>query len=155
MKVLPTLEGGLRVDLEAGRDWVIFEQLVWDARGKQEGWLSKKLGSRMEDEDWAEFVMPELEGIFASQIETVLAGLKTAKENEENGEAHFFILPEEGGAWYGVLNQARLSLESEWKLGDLEEVENLEEVEEKRLGAYFRARFYLLLQSKLLDHVMD
>lgn len=160
MKVLPTMEGGLRVDLEEEADWALFQILVDDARGKSEGWLARRLGVLMEEEDWEEYVVPDLAKHFTEQIDLVNRAVGDAKSKADGPEGELYILRDEGDAWYAVLNQARLALEGQWKLAEIEHLEDFEENsalsgDQQRLSALMRSRLYLLLQTRLLEFVLQ
>lgn len=160
MKVLPTMEGGLRVDLAEEGDWAIFRILLDDARGKSEDWLAKRLGVLMEEDDWEEYVVPDLADFFGEQIGVVSKALEDAEKKADGLAGELYIARDEGQAWYSVLNQARLALEGQWKLAEIEKQaeEGSEEVllkDEQRLTALMRSRLYLLLQTRLLEFVLD
>ena len=160
MKVLPTMEGGLRVDLEEAGDWEIFQILLRDARGQSEGWLARRLGVLMDEEDWEEYVVPDLANYFDDQVTLVRRALEDAKKKAEGQNGELFIGRDEGQAWYAVLNQARLALEGQWKLAELERLEEDDDEEallkdKQRLSALMRSRLYLLLQTRLLEFVLD
>ena len=183
MKIEPTEEGGLRLILTEESEWELFEFLVVDAEGRGEGWLAKRLGVVMDDEEWDELVAPGLTEQFQADMETVRESLrlgfdaslqKLAKERALKPEGKTLELPfyeeeekecgelaiskKESGKWYSVLNQARLALEGKWKLAALEEEEDfgrLENIEPDRLAAYLRSRFYTRLQAILLEFSME
>ena len=59
MKVMPTLEGGLKIDVETATDWLVLEQIPDDALEGGADRLPDRLGSLMgEDSDWDEVVVP-------------------------------------------------------------------------------------------------
>ncbi|MEM9081937.1 MAG: hypothetical protein AAGC74_14730 [Verrucomicrobiota bacterium] len=157
MKVLPTLEGGLRVELEDEQDWSIFQELLDDARGRREDWLAKRLGVLMEEEDWETYVIPDLAAHFGEQVGEVAQALADAKKEADGYAGELFIARKQGEAWYGVLNQARLALEGEWKFGGMDEAEGLdwESEEPAKVAALMRSQLYLLLQSQLMEFVLD
>lgn len=154
MTIEPTEEGGLSFGLQVERDWEIFEFLVRDAEGRGEGWLAKRLGVVMDDEDWDELVVPSLTTQFEGEVAKVRnilreafdlfevakqaaeqeAGSKGGAASEDAPEdqpreedpalGQVVITREDGGCWYSVFNQARLALEGKWKLSKLEEEED-------------------------------
>ena len=105
MKILPTLEGGLRIDIEEDEDWEIFEILLIDARGRSPDWLAKRLGVLMEEEDGEEYVVPELTSHFSSQAEVVKGALTRARQKAKNGKGELFIERSDGEIWYGLVNR--------------------------------------------------
>ena len=183
MRIEATEEEGLRLVLTEEREWELFELLVADAEGRGEGWLAKRLGVLMDDEEWDELVAPGLTEQFQSDLEKVRDSLRVAfddslqelakKKVEQPGDGNLplpfedeeesecgalLISKEDSGTWYSVLNQARLALEGKWKLAALEEEEDfgsLEDIESERLAAYLRSRFYTRIQAILLDFSME
>ena len=182
MRIAQTEEGGLRIILTEDREWELFELLIVDAEGRGEGWLAKRLGVIMDDEDWDEFVAPELTTQFQEAVEKIRTALRVAfdesmirlKESERTHEPNLelplddeeekeprgeiLIVREEGQTWYSVFNQARLALEGKWKLAALEneeDFESLEKIESERLAAYLRYQFYTRLQTFLLDFAIE
>lgn len=154
------MEGGLRVDLAEEADWAVFQMLLEDARGQSKDWLAKRLGVLMEDDDWDEYVVPDLAEFFGEQAALVNKALQEAKEEADGLEGKLFISREEGQAWYSILNQARLALEGRWKLAEAEAIQG-DEAEEslltdpQRFSALMRSRLYLLLQTRLLEFVLE
>ncbi|MGJ8725457.1 MAG: hypothetical protein ACSHYB_12940 [Roseibacillus sp.] len=182
MRIEPTEEGGLSLVLTEEREWELFELLVSDAEGRGEGWLAKRLGVLMDDEEWDELVAPGLTEQFQSDLGKVREHLRLAfdaslkvlakkkiEEKEEGLELPFddeeeadcgaiLIEKADSSTWYSVLNQARLALEGKWKLAALEDEEDfgsLEKIESERLAAYLRSRFYTRIQAILLDFSME
>ncbi|MDQ8190774.1 hypothetical protein [Roseibacillus persicicus] len=84
MIIEATEEGGLCFGLQEERDWEIFELLVSDAQGRGEGWLAKRLGVMLDDEDWDEFVAPGLTSQFESEVARVRAILRDAFEKSQH-----------------------------------------------------------------------
>lgn len=155
MKVLPTLEGGLRIDVEGAVEWKMLEQIASDALDDEEA-LPNRLSALMDEaSEWDEMVIPELKDTFFGQVETVVRAIHNAqKERSEEEEGEIFIPQEKGEEWYGALNQARMSLERRYKLNELETHEQLIEANQGKRLAYHRGRLYTLLQGLLLEHVL-
>lgn len=151
MKIGPTLEGGLRIDVETPLDWMVLRCIPYDARGKS-GSLADKLGALMagdpQAEDWREFVVPDLRDEFDGQLSAVENALSTAGDGEDPGE--LFIRKDEAERWYGALNQARLALEERYGFAEKEPAA----MAPGERSAWFRSQFYLHVQSVLLEHVM-
>ncbi|NCF12512.1 MAG: hypothetical protein GWP68_03950 [Verrucomicrobiaceae bacterium] len=137
MKILPTLEGGLCILPESEIDWDELQLICSD-----------------EDRPtyWGEYVVPDLEENFRNQTQFVDAAIKQARQNNEPA---IFIPPAEAERWYGAINQVRLSLQASYDVEDLDEAGDLNDWEPELRSAYFRNRFYLLLQSMLLEFIMN
>ena len=156
MKVLPTLEGGLRIDIESSSDWLVLEQIPTDAVEEKRFSLPEELAALMdEDSEWDELVAPELAELFSGQIDHVAEAVAQAEETSEGGAGELFIAREEAREWYGALNQARLALESRWGFSGEEEDEALADGPPQKRSAFVRSQFYLVLQGLLLDYAMD
>ena len=160
MKVMPTLEGGLRIDVETATDWLVLEQIPGDALEGGEDRLPERLGALMDDDsDWDEVVVPELKTFFSGQLRHVTQAVKKAQqasEGEEGAEAgEVFIGRDDAGDWYGALNQARLSLETRFKFGAADGIENFTTFPDAKRAAFIRSQFYCALQSVLLEYVLD
>ncbi len=147
MNVLPTLEGGLCILPESDTDWAELEFISADVG--RSAHLAESLADLMdEDSEWEEYVVPDLEESFNHQCRYVSAVIERAREDNELA---VFITPEDAEKWYGAINQARLALESRYQLEAIKDAEGLEG---ELRSAYFRDRFYLFLQSMLLDYVI-
>ena len=116
-------------------------------------YLAESLADLMdEDSEWGEYVVPDLEEGFRNQTRFVDATIKRARQS---GEPAIFIPPAEAERWYGALNQVRLSLQASYDVEELDEAGDLNDWEPELKSAYFRNRFYLLLQSMLLEFIMN
>jgi hypothetical protein len=152
MKVGPTLQGGLRLDVETPLDWMVLRCISYDARGGGIDLADRVSAPMAEDEgleDWREFVLPGLRDDFNTQLETIEAALAAAGDGEEPAEV--FILREDSELWYGGLNQARLALEERYAFSTADP----EEMTPGKRSAWFRSQFYLHVQSLLLDYVLS
>jgi hypothetical protein len=151
MKVAPTLQGGLRIDVENALDWMVLRCISYDARGSGPD-LANRVSSAMAGdksiEDRKEYVLPELRDSFNSQLDTIEAALARAGDGEEPGEV--FITREDSELWYGGLNQARLALEERYGFSR----EQPEEMSPGERSAGVRSQFYLHDHSLLLDNVL-
>ncbi len=164
MKPMPTIEGGLRLEMETPLDWVMLEQIAVDALGDSGGKLAERLGALMDEEsDWEEVVIPELRVFFSEQLGVVTRALALAQTelakgaDDEEGAGTVFIVREEAESWYGALNQARLGLESRFRFGSSDEMslDGIGEFSKDKLRAFLRMRFYASLQGLLLDYGME
>ncbi|MCW1883909.1 DUF2017 family protein [Luteolibacter flavescens] len=151
MKAAPTLEGGLRIDLESPIDWMVLRCIPHDARGTAIP-LADRMGGLMDSdpqaEDWREFVVPELHETFDSQLTAVEQALENA--GADDGASELFIKREEGELWYGALNQARMALEERYQFLTTEP----ESMTPGTRSAYVRLSWYQNLQYMLLRFVM-
>ena len=160
MKVMPTLEGGLRIDVETATDWLVLEQIPGDALEGGAEALSEQLGALMDDQsDWEDVIVPELQTFFSGQLQSVRSAVRDAQSRaEEQGTepgGEVFIPREDAPDWYGALNQARLSLENFYKFGPSELIENVNSFGAAKRSAFIRSQFYCALQSVLLEYVLD
>ena len=155
MKLVPTLEGGLRLDAESPVDVRFLQAIVHDAASHD---LARNLGGLMTDEtlaqDWEDFVIPDLQDGFDHQIDHVSRALEAALAAPGDATATLWIKPADAPAWYGALNQARLALEEIHGLSRLER-SDLAGANPALLSAVFRCRFYQEFQERLLEHVME
>ena len=151
MKVLPTLEGGLCILPESREDWIELELICSDA--VRPAHLAESLADLMDQEsDWDEYVVPDLEENFSNQTRFVSAAIDNARNSKESA---VFITPAQAEKWYGALNQARLSLQAKYDVEEMKDRDSVGELEPELRSAFYRNRFYLLLQSMLLDFIMD
>eukprot|EP00112_Aurelia_sp_Birch-Aquarium-sp1_P004303 Seg14856.2 transcript_id=Seg14856.2/GoldUCD/mRNA.D3Y31 product="hypothetical protein" protein_id=Seg14856.2/GoldUCD/D3Y31 len=157
MTIPPTLEGGLRIDADSLNDWMLLELICTDAANLPGAPLYDRLSSQMEkDEDWEEFVEPDIKNQFSEQITYVSRAISSAPRDEEHaGSVH--ITKDDAMQWYGALNQARMSLEHQHDLSkvvDAVDEEDIDQLEPHLQGALIRGRFYTTAQSLLLDYVL-
>ncbi len=152
MKAAPTLEGGLRIDIERKSDWAILSLICIDAKGPEDHCLAEQLSQLSsshplsENEDWKDYVIPDLHDTFAKQIRDVAAQISAANQQLEEASS-LLIKREQVDTWYGTLNQARLNLENQYQLSCLAE----EELDSLVRSAKYRYEFYTLVQSWLLS----
>ncbi len=156
MNIIPTLEGGLRIEVEDATDWLLLHSIGQDAIGREQS-LAAKLGERIKDEeiraDWQAFVSPDLENGFATAVHHVTGEIHRAHKAHGKGPGAVWITPQDAEHWYSTLNQARLALESEHRLGDSESFNPAGHSPATR-SAFLRSQLYCAIQSLLLDHVL-
>ncbi len=157
---MPTIEGGLRIDVETATDWLVLEQIAPDALQGGAEKLPSRLGALMDEESgWDEVVIPELQDFFSGQLrkvaDTVFEAQKDAGAQGEVPDGEVLIVREDGAEWYGALNQARLALERRYKFGPSQEATDVEEFSAAKRSAFIRSQFYCALQSVLLEHVLE
>lgn len=156
MKVLPTLEGGLRIDPETKEDWYILRAISHDANGREKD-LAQRLGGLITDEkiaeDWQDLVVPDLRESFSDSLDYIFATIEAAAAFQDTGDSPIWIRNEDALMWYSALNQARLALEDQYAFGSDPE-SNPENLSPVRHEALIRSHFYCALQSFILEHVL-
>lgn len=156
MKVMPTLEGGLRIDVEDAADWQLLNCINDDAISHDES-LASRLGNLITDADvapdWQEYIVPDLDAGFHLDLAHVAAAIAAAHLEAGGGPGYLWITPDDGLRWYSALNQARLELEERYHFGPSESLDR-DELPPIKQSASLRSRFYCAIQSILLEHVM-
>jgi hypothetical protein len=156
MKVMPTLEGGLRIDAEDDGDWKLLQCITHDAVSCEEH-LAGRLGKLITDEelasDWREFIIPDLDEAFHSDLSHVAASIAAAHVDCGGGPGPLWITRDDAHHWYSSLNQARLALEETHHFGPSENLLPMA-LHPNCRNAFLRSQFYCAIQSLLLDHVM-
>ena len=126
MKVMPTLEGGLRIDAEDPGDWMLLNGIVSDAVSCDES-LGKRLGNLVTDEDiaadWRDFVVPDLDERFSASLIHVTTAIASARLEADDGPGPLWITRDDGFEWFSALNQARLALEEKHRFGPSEAID--------------------------------
>ncbi len=156
MTVMPTLEGGLRIDAEDASDWELLRSIVVDANCCKID-LASRLGGLMNEdivgEDWEELIVPDLREGFQDELAEIGALIESAIFNAASGPGPIWITPDDAFPWYSSLNQARLALEETYHFGPEEEADPMKMAPVQR-AAFIRSGFYSDIQSLLLRHVM-
>ena len=156
MKIMQTLEGGLRVDLEDGEDWEILLGILRDATSCEVK-LADRLGNMVTAEevaeDWKEFIIPDLDATFDADLAHVSNSISAARMEAAGGPGPLWISKDDAFHWYSALNQARLAIEEKYHFGPSEEVDPAKLTTESS-GAFLRSLIYTNLQSLLLDRVL-
>ena len=158
MKVVPNVEGGLRIEVETATDWLVLEQIAPDALKMEKESLSSRLGALMDEaSEWDEMVVPELRDLFHGQLCCVRNIVREARKasGENSGLGLIKISQDDGPNWYGALNQARIALEEYYRFSTAQEVAEIESFPPPKRSAFIRSQFYSALQSVLLEHVID
>lgn len=151
MKILPTLDGGLCIIPESEIDWQELDLISSDEDRPKH--LAASLADLMDqDSEWNEYVVPDLEEDFRGQTKTVAVSIERARMSKEPA---IFIPPAEAEQWYGAINQVRLSMHARYDLEELGDSNDLDDTNPMLKSAYYRNRFYLLLQSMLLEYVLE
>lgn len=158
MKLAPTLQGGLRIDADSLEDWMVLDVICADASNLPGAPLYERLSEKMpKDPDWEEFVAPDIRSQFSDQITHVSRAISSASMDESHAGS-IFISKEDAEVWYGAINQARMTLEQQFQISEMDEFVDLDELgelsEEKR-SAVIRGHFYSTFQSLLLEYVLE
>jgi len=156
MKIMPTLEGGLRIEVEAAGDWQLIKGITHDAVSCEEN-LANRLGNLIQDPvaapDWREYIVPDLEEGFSSDLLYVATAIAAARVESGGGPGPLWITRDDSFCWYSALNQARLALEERFHFGPGPSI-NPAGLPPARRSAFLRSQFYCAIQSLLLEHVM-
>lgn len=156
MKIMPTLDGGLRIEFEDESDWRLLAGVIDDAVSCDRS-LAERLGASVGGpevaDDWLEFVVPELERSFEAGLARVGRALDFARHRAADGAGFLWIRRDDAPHWYGALNQARLALEEIHRFGSSENVD-VEDLPPPRRAPFLRSQFYCAVQSLLLEHAM-
>lgn len=153
---MQTLEGGLRIDIEDAGDWQLLNGISSDAVSCDEN-LAHRLGKLITDEDialdWKEYIIPDLEEGFSSDLRHVTTAIASAHLESAGGPGQLWITRDEALQWYSALNQARLALEEHFHFGPGEAIDPAD-LPQHSQSALLRSRFYCAVQSLLLEYVM-
>jgi len=156
MKVMPTLEGGLRIDTEDPSDWELLRSILSDANGCGVD-LASRLGGIISEEagaeDWHEYIVPDLRESFQDELAQVGAAIESAVFHSASGPGPLWITRDDVFPWYSSLNQARLAIEEHFHFGQRETIDPKGLTPERR-AAFIRSKFYCAIQSLLLEYVM-
>jgi len=156
MKIMPTLEGWLRIDSEEPGDWQLLKSITHDAVSCDET-LAQRLGSLITDPvvacDWKDFIVPDLENAFSEDLLYVANSIAAARVESGGGPGPLRIVHEDAFHWYSALNQARLALEERFHFGPGDIVDPSQLPPDCR-SAFLRSQLYCAIQSLLLEHVM-
>jgi hypothetical protein len=156
MKIMPTLDGGLRIDAEDKDDWRLLSGITGDTMSREDK-LSHRLGELITDQevalDWLEYIVPELEDGFTSAVLHVTTAIASARVESGGGPGPLWITREEIFQWYSALNQARLAIEDSHHFGPGELIDP-EELPAARRSPFLRSQFYCAIQSMLLTQGM-
>jgi hypothetical protein len=157
MKVMPTLEGGLRIDTEDESEWELLRSILADANGCHED-LASRLGGMISEEagaeDWKEYIVPDLREGFQDELAQVGAAIESAIYQAEGGAGPIWITRDDVFQWYSALNQARLAIEEHFHFGPTDSTDPKKLTPEGR-AAFIRSKFYCAIQGLLLEYVME
>ena len=156
MKILPTAEGALCIEIEDAGDWQLLKGITHDAVSCEEN-LANRLGNLIQDPavapDWREFIVPDLDAGFSADLLYVASSIAAARVESGGGPGPLWITRDDSFHWYSALNQARLALEERFHFGPGVSVDpaGLPPV---RRSAFLRSQFYCAIQSLLLEYGM-
>ncbi|QQL43699.1 DUF2017 family protein [Sulfuriroseicoccus oceanibius] len=109
------------------------------------------------NEDWAEFVAPDLQTLFDEQLQRVEADMEAAEPSVGvPGAVDVVIAPSHLEAWFGALNQARLAMNEEFDCEAIEEPEAhdpnvVEKLTDEQHFAMHHFMFYRFLQEMVMQ----
>jgi hypothetical protein len=156
MKIMPTLEGGLMIDADDPGDWQILKGIATDAVSDDEK-LARRLGNLITEEelarDWQDYVIPDLDAGFSSDVLHVATSIAAARVDAGGGPGPLWITRDDAFHWYSALNQARLALEERFHFGSIQAIDP-GTLPPARRSPFLRSQFYCAIQSLLLEHVM-
>ncbi len=159
MRIIPTPAGGLQIAAEEPGDWQLLKSITRDAVSCEQP-LARRLGNLISDEaiarDWRDYVSPDLEAGFTSDLLHVATAVSTARAACGGAEPGTLrISPADAFAWYSALNQARLALEERFQFGAMNhQPPDLSGFAPAHRAALLRSQLYCWIQSALLDYAM-
>jgi hypothetical protein len=169
MKIRRIEEEGLRISGLLAGDLRLLEQIAVHADSvgtpsAEERLLQEPVrdpeapGGEKLNDDWREHVLPELRAEFSRQLDVVGDDIKKARSSGGKNGPRFEILIPFGHveAWYGALNQARVVMQERYQFPEIDSPDALIGLlQSSNLKPFLTSRFYIQLQSALLDLVMD
>ena len=149
MQLGPTIDGRIKIAITDENDFNFFAAILQDALGEDSPQsIVDQISKGKGDEDWEEFVKPDLVTQFKKEILTVGSVLA---ETQDNGLKEFFIEESSAGAWFSTLNQARLHLEQVHKISSFEDEIDEENLSETQLQSLAKYDLYTNLQGLILE----
>lgn len=101
------------------------------------------------DQEWKEFVEPDLRSLFGSTLDTVRRDLKALRAGSPKGGAEVQIPVEHLDDWVHALNQARLAMAARYAITE-KDMSGLPTSGDGRALAIFQIHFYGYLQECFL-----
>ena len=143
------MDGRIKIVLNDENDLSFFAELLQDAVGEGTAEsLVDQIAGEGADEDWKEYVKPDLITQFKQEAIWVANALADVQEEEEK---EFFIDTENARNWYSTFNQARLNLENGYNLSEMPDDPSPENCEMDLLKARIRSDIYMQIQSLVLE----
>ena len=153
MNLAPSPDGGLDLEAADSSDWQMLLGILRDAQTSEFD-LATHVGAKMEQntdwQDWIDYVIPDMKEGFLTHLKAVLIAIETARLQAANGPGVVHITRDNVFHWYSALNQARLALEAIHHLDSGGSIDP-GQLSPAGLKAFIRSRFYLEIQSALLD----
>lgn len=153
MKILPTAELGLCIEVEDSGDWLLLKGITHDAVSCEEK-LAHRLGKLIVDPavapDWHDYIVPDLEAGFSAHLITVASAIAAARVEFGGGPGPLWITGNDAWDWYSALNQARLALEDRFHFGPGQDLDPATLAPECR-APFLRSQFYCAIQSLLFE----
>lgn len=144
--------GVVELGIESMSEWPLICRVFHDAEGDLAGDLGELMNS--EDDMWEEIVVPELADFFSLQRQKIREIILTAQRKANDEAGSIIIAKVDAEDWYGVLNQAQLSLEKKYSFGPRQDAD-LAGMNKEAWNAFSRQRLYSSLQQLLLETLMD
>jgi len=101
------------------------------------------------EEEWKDYVTPDLRLLFQSSIEVIRQDLASFPSDEPSMEYSLYIPVKHLKAWINGLNQARLALAARYDVTE-EDMEEVSPENNARSLALFQIHFYGILQEYFL-----
>ncbi len=155
MKAFPKPGREIQLEVENEGDWRLLTQLLADAATHDFDLAAEVCSGMVDDditEDWREFVVPDLRDAFDESLARVVRMIDEARQKDFPGSGRVVIAPDVCMDWYGVLNRARLALESRHRVAAYRKAPT---GQPEIHAAALRDRLYCALQSLLLDHSLS
>ena|SRR5438105_4723746 len=127
-----------------------------DSDAARERLFSKPADEPETNQEWKDYVEPELAELFESAMETVKRDLKRVRkdENSVEGEYRLRIPPRHYDAWLNALNQARLALAARHGFSEKDlDHDRLTSLATARDLSLFQIHFYGFLQECLVHEM--
>ncbi len=105
------------------------------------------------EQDWKDYVHPDLRNIFRSAQEIVEGDLKRFKPTESDESATLRIPIKHLEAWIHTLNQARLAISAKYDFGEEDMTKPLSLAADARGLALFQVNFYGFMQECFLQQL--
>lgn len=144
------------MDVMNADEWNLLSGIPHDALSCDQP-LAERLGSLVTEadlmEDWREFILPDLDEVFQSEVAHVAASVSAARSQADGGEGHLWITRDDAMKWYSALNQARLAIEERHRFGPEEDFDPARLTPESG-AALLRSMVYTNLQKNLLAIVI-